>query len=285
VEALKKLGWLDGKTIQIDHLYLSDGPDRAASLEARAKELVALKPDVIYTGTSPAVDAVRRQTTTIPIVFVGVNNPLAAGFVSSLAHPGGNITGFANYEPSTYGKMIALLKEVAPRTQIIAFMYSNRYIGDNRSGWVVPRELMEEAAKSHSVKLIETPAGSEQEIEQIFTKLAEAQATAVLIQADAYFVQNRSLIVSAAARNHIPTIYPFSVFALVGGLMSYGNNLDEQSRQAAGYVDRILKGANPADLPVQLPIKYELVINMKAANALGITIPPSLLSTADEVIE
>jgi putative ABC transport system substrate-binding protein len=285
IEALATFGWIEGKTIQIDRLYIGDPAQGAATMEARAREMVALKPDVIFTATSPAVDAARRATTTIPVVFVGVNDPLAAGFVSSLAHPGGNITGFANYEPSAIGKMMALLKEVAPRTQMVALMYSNRYTVGDRRDWIIPREIMIEAARTHGVRLIDTPLGDTQEFDRTFAKLAEDQTTSVLIQADGYFVQNRDQIVSAAARNHVPTIYPFSVFVSAGGLMSYGINIDERVRQAAGYVDRILRGAHPADLPVQMPTKYEFVINMKVANALGTIIPPQLLSTADEVIE
>jgi putative ABC transport system substrate-binding protein len=284
IDGLTKLGWIDGKTIRIDRRFVDDEGDRVATLEARAKEIVALKPDVILTGSSPAVDALRRETRTIPIVFVGVNNPLAADFVSSLAHPGGNITGFANVEPTTIGKMIELLKQAAPRTKAIAFMYSSTYISFKRD-WLIPEQATDEAAKAYSVKLLDTPVGSEQEIDRTFAKLGEDQTTAVIILADVYLLQQRNLIVTSAARYRIPTIYPFPVFPAAGGLMSYGNNLAEQFRQAAGYVDRILKGANPGDLPVQMPTKYELVINIKAANALGISVPPSLLATADRVIE
>jgi putative ABC transport system substrate-binding protein len=286
IDALLKLGWIEGKTIQIERRYIGEEPDRAATMEARAKEIVAFKPDVIFTGTSPAVEALRRETKTIPIVFIGVNNPLAAGFVSSLAHPGGNITGFANVEPSAFGKMIALLKEIDPRVRTVAFMYSNRYISGNFTrDWIISREATDAAATAHSIELIDTPAGNEQEIERTFLKLGEDPTAAVVILADGYFVSRRDLIVSSAARHRVPTIYPFSVFASAGGLMSYGNSLVEQNRQAAGYVDRILKGANAADLPVQMPTKYEFVINLKAANALGINFPPSLLASADEVIE
>lgn len=286
LEALAKLGWSEGKTIQIERRYAGDEADRAATLEARAKEIVALKPDVIYTGTSPAVDAIRRETKTIPIVFVGVNNPLAAGFVSSLAHPGGNITGFANFEPSAIGKMIAFLKEIAPRTRTIAFMYSNKFIsGGITRDWLIPRETTDAAAKAHSLELVDTPVGNEQEIENTFKKLGEDPTAAVIILADGYFVGLRNSIVTAAATYRVPTVYPFSVFASAGGLMSYGNSLAEQNRQAAGYVDRILRGASAGDLPVQMPTKYEFIINLKAAHALGINFPPSLLSTADEVID
>jgi putative tryptophan/tyrosine transport system substrate-binding protein len=286
IDALGKLGWTEGKTIKIERRYAGDEADRAATLEARAKEIVALKPDVIFTGTSPAVDAIRRETKTIPIVFVGVNNPLAAGFVSSLAHPGGNITGFANIEPSAFGKMIALLKEIVPRIRTVAFIYSNKFIAGNFTrDWIISREATDAAANAHSIELIDTPVGNEQEIEQAFKKLGEDPTAAVIILADGYFVGRRNLIVTSAARYRVPTIYPFSLFASAGGLMSYGNNLDEQLRQAAGYVDRILRGAIAADLPVQMPTKYEFVINLKAAKALGVDFPPSLLSSADEVIE
>jgi putative tryptophan/tyrosine transport system substrate-binding protein len=287
IEALAKLGWIEGKTIQIDRRYVvGEAADRAAALEARAKEIVALGPDVIFTGTSPAVEAVRRETRTIPIVFVGVNNPLGAQFVSSLAHPGGNITGFANVEPTTIGKMIELLKEVAPRIQAVAFMYSKIYAGGGfRREWVISQETTDQAAKTYSVQLLDTPVENEQEIDRAFAKLGADQTTAAIILADAYFLQQRNLLITSAARYRVPTIYPFPIFPSTGGLMSYGNNLAEQLPQAAGYVDRILRGAHPGDLPVQMPTEYELVINTKTANALGITVPPSLLSTADKLIE
>jgi putative tryptophan/tyrosine transport system substrate-binding protein len=286
-EALVRLGWLDGRTIRINQFYAGDGPDLAATLDARANEIVALKPDVIFTGTSRAVDAVRRATKTIPIVFIGVNNPLAAGFVSSLAHPGGNITGFANFEPSTIGKMTNLLKEVAPRIRTIAFIYTKTNdIGSNWSrDWIISEAVTDQVQRASSVRFKDAPVENEEDIERTFEKLGEDPATAAIPLPDGYLLRQRSLIVNLAARYHVPTIYPFAPFATAGGLMSYGNDLAEQGRQAAGYVDRILRGTNPGDLPVQLPTKYEFVINMKAANALGITIPPTLLASADNVIE
>ena len=290
IEALVKLGWIDGKTIRIERRYATgEAADRAAALEARAKEIVALGPDVIFTATSPAVEAVRRETSSIPIVFIGVNNPLGAHFIASLAHPGGNITGFANVEPTTIGKMIGLLKEVAPRIRAVALMYSNVYAGGGRE-WIVSQETTDQAAKNYSVELQDAPIENEQDIDRAFAKFGEAksagdQTTAVIILADAYLLQQRTLIVTSAAKYRIPAVYPFPIFPSSGGLMSYGGNLPEQFRQAAGYVDRILKGAHPGDLPVQMPTGYELVINMKTANALGLTVPPSLLSTADKVIE
>jgi putative ABC transport system substrate-binding protein len=284
MDGLAKLGWIEGKTIQIDRRFAGDTADQLATLEARAREIVALKPDVIFTSTSPAVDAVRRQAGTVPIVFIGVNNPLAAGFVSSLAHPGGNITGFANVEPSTIGKMIELLKEVAPRARSIALMYANSYVNFKRD-WIVSQETMDQAAKTYSVELLDSAVANEQDIDRAFAKFGGDQATAVMILADAYLLEQRSLVVASAARYRVPTIFPFPIFSSIGGLMSYGGNLPDQFRQAAGYVDQILKGANPGDLPVQLPTRYELIVNMKAANALGITVPPSVLSIADKVIE
>jgi putative ABC transport system substrate-binding protein len=287
VEALAQLGWIEGKTLQIDRRFvIGDAAGRAAALEARAKEIVALAPDVIFTATSPAVDAFLRETQSIPIVFIGVNNPLAAHFIASLAHPGGNVTGFANVEPSTIGKMIGLLKEVAPRIQTVALMYSTLYASPGFSReWIISREATDQAAKAYSVELVDAPVESEQEIDRAFARLGENQTTAVIMLADAYFLQQRSLIVASAARYRVPALYPFPVFPLNGGLMSYGNNLAEQLRQAAGYVDRILRGANPGDLPVQMPTAYEFVINTRTANTLGVTVPPSLLSIADRVIE
>ena len=286
IEALAKLGWIDGKTIQIEHRYVvGEAAERPAALQARAREIVALGPDVILTGTSPAVEAVRRETATIPIVFMGVNNPLGAHFIASLAHPGGNITGFANVEPTTIGKMIGLLKEVAPRTRSVALMHSNVYAGGRRE-WIVSEEATDQAAKNYSVELVDAPVENEGDIDRAFAKFSgEDQTTAVIILADAYLLQQRSLIVTSAAKYRIPAIYPFPIFPAAGGLMSYGSNLAEQFRQAAGYVDRILKGTHPGDLPVQMPTMYELVINLKTANALGIAVPASLLSTADRVIE
>ena len=286
IDALAKLGWIDGKTIQIERRYVvGEAAERPAALEARAREIVALGPDVILTGTSPAVEAVRRETSTIPIVFMGVNNPLGAHFIASLAHPGGNITGFANVEPTTIGKMIGLLKEVAPRTRSVAFMHSNVYAGGRRE-WIVSQEITDQAAKNYSVELVDAPVENEADIDRAFAKFSgEDQTTAVIILADAYLLQQRNLIVTSAAKYRIPAIYPFPIFPTSGGLMSYGSNLAEQFRQAAGYVDRILKGAHPGELPVQMPTMYELVINMKTANALGIAIPASLVSTADRVIE
>jgi putative ABC transport system substrate-binding protein len=284
IETLAQLGWIDGKTIQIERRYVADAADPEATLDARAKEIVALKPGVIFTASSPAVEALRRETSTIPIVFVAVNNPLGAEFVSSIAHPGGNITGFANVEPTTVGKMIELLKQVAPRTRTIAFMYGNVYVRFKRD-WIISEEATDEAAKTYSVKLFDAPVASEQDIEQAFAKFAADQTTAVIIVADTYLLAVRNLIISCAARYRVPAIFPFPIFPSSGGLMSYGSSLAEQFRQAAGYVDRILKGESPGDLPVQMPTDYEFIINLKAANALGLTIPPSLLSTADKVIE
>ena len=284
IETLATLGWVEGKTIQIERRYVGDAADQVASLEARAREIVALKPDVIFTASSPAVDAVRRETRVIPTVFIGVNNPLAAGFVSSLAHPGGNITGFANVEPTTVGKMIEMLKQIAPRTRTVAPMYGNAYVHFRRD-WIISQDTIEQAARTYSVELRDSPVANAEDVDRAFAKFGSDQTTAVMILSDVYLLEQRSLVVASAARYRVPAVFPFPAFPVAGGLMSYGSNLPDQFRQAAGYVDRILKGANPGDLPVQLPTRYELVINMKAAGALGITVPPSLLSLADRIIE
>jgi putative ABC transport system substrate-binding protein len=284
VDRLATLGWTDGKTVQIERRNAGDPANPAATLETQAKEIVALVPDVIFTATSPAVEALRRETRTIPIVFIGVNNPLGADFVASLAHPGGNITGFANVEPTTAGKLIELLTEVAPHTRHIAFVYSNTYVGFKRD-WIISQEATDQAARTYSVELSYIPVANEQDIDQTFAKFGEDQATAVIVLADVYLLHHPKLIAASAARYRVPAIFPFPVFTSAGGLMSYGSNLPDQFRAAAGYVDRILRGTSPADLPVQMPTKYQMIINTKAANAIGITIPPSLLSIADQVIE
>jgi len=281
---LQKLGWIEGKNLQVERRYVGDAADQEATVDARAKEIVSFAPDVIVTATSPAVDALRRETKTIPIVFVGVNNPLAAGFVSSLAHPGGNMTGFANVEPTILGKMIELLKEVAPATRTVALMYGHTNVSFKRE-WFISPEAADQASSTYAVKILDNPIANEQEIDRAFAKLGEDRTTAVIVMADAYLLLQRNLVIAAAARYRVPAIFPFPVFPASGGLISYGSRLADQFREAADYVDRILKGAHPGDLPVQMPTKYELVINVKAARALGIDVPLSLLSTADKVIE
>ena len=284
IDTLGQLGWIDGKTIQIERRYVDDAPDRVAMLDARAREVVALKPDVIFTATSPVVDALRRETSTIPIVFMGVNNPLAAGFVASVAHPGGNVTGFTNVEPSTIGKMIELLKQVAPQTRTVALMYGKTYVNFKRE-WIIQQDATDEAAKTYAVELVDAPVENEADIDRAFATFGGNRTTAVMVLADIYLLEQRSFVVASAARSRVPTIFPFPAFPAAGGLMSYGSNLPDQFRDAAGYVDRILRGIEPGDLPVQMPTKYQLVLNAKTASALGITFPPTLLAIADNVIE
>ncbi len=277
--ALEVLGWREGQNIRIDIRPSSEaaGP---AEVDAVASELVSLKPDVILAHTTPVVAALRKQTTTIPIVFVSVNDPVGSGFAASLAHPGGNVTGFANYEPAVLGKMTELLKEIFPRLGRLSVMYNVNVAG--ASSW---REPMAAAARAYSIELANAPVRDEDEIENTIASIGKDPTGGLLILADPFLGLRADLIVSSVARHKVPTIYPFRFFVDAGGLVCYGNNLVEQWRQAASYIDRILKGANPADLPVQLPTKFDFAINLRTANALGVTIPHSLLISADEVIE
>jgi len=274
---LEKMGWKYGQNIQIDYRWTGSASTPTESIVPLAQELVLLQPDVILAQTTQVVAALQRVTKTIPIVFVSVGDPVAAGFVDSLAHPGGNITGFANSETSLFGKLVEMLKEVAPRIRQVALMFNPR----------LPRfgTAVEQAAQSYGVELVEAPVQSDADIERLIAGLRDSLSNGLIIIADPFLGNRQKLIVSLAARYRVPTIYPFRFFVDAGGLMSYGNDLNEQYRQAAGYINRILEGERAADLPVQLPTKYELVVNLKTASELGITFPPALLARADEVIE
>ena len=233
IQALAALGWIEGKTIQVERRYVGDTADQVATpkgqrrLSSSGRTLSLRRPVRLLT-----------QSAAKPGPF---NNPLAADFVASLAHPGGNITGFANVEPTTIGKMIELLKTVAPRTRAIALKYGNTYVNFKRD-WIMSQETMDQAAKTYSVELLGTPVASEADIDRAFAKFGADQTTAVMILADVYLLGQRNPVVASAARYRVPTIFPVPVFPAVGGLMSYGGNFPDQFRQAAGYVDRISKG-------------------------------------------
>jgi putative tryptophan/tyrosine transport system substrate-binding protein len=281
-QTLQALGWTDGGNLRVDYRQLPDDPDRFRTVAA---ELVGLAPDVILAYGPPAVAALRRETRSIPIVFAQVSNPLGAGFVESMAHPGGNITGFTNFELTIGGKWLEALKEIAPRVTRSAII-SNP---DNASqgGFLGAIEV---AAASLGIQVVPVALRAAAEPERTITEraidaFAREPNGGMIVLPDFITINLRQPIVTLAARNRLPTVYPFRFFATTGGLMSYGVDQIEQSRQAASYVDRILKGAKPADLPVQAPTKFELVINLKTAKTLDITVPPSLLARADELIE
>jgi putative ABC transport system substrate-binding protein len=242
-------------------------------------ELVDLQLDAIFDQSTPVTRALARETQTIPIVFVYVADPIGSGFAPSLAHPGGNITGFTYLEPTTGGKWVGLLKEIAPRTAHVALLYNPA---------TAPKFYMssvQAAASSLAIEASTAPVHARDEIEGVIAALARKPGAGLLVMPDVFNDANRELIIALAARSGVPAIYPRPVFAESGGLIAYGADFMEQFRQAAGYVDRILKGANPGDLPIQEPVKFNLTINVKTAKSLGLTIPTSLLVAAEEAIE
>jgi putative tryptophan/tyrosine transport system substrate-binding protein len=277
-DALTKLGWAEGSNLRIELRWGAADPDRIRTL---AKELVDQRPDAIFDQTTPVTGALARETQTIPIVFVYVADPIGSGFAASLARPSGNITGFTYVEPTTGGKWVGLLKEIAPRTVHVALLFNPATTPPLK--FYIPS--IQAAASSFAVEASNAPVHAKDEIEGVIAAQAHNPGGGLLVMPDVFNDANRELIIALAARSGVPAIYPRPVFAESGGLIAYGANLAEQFRQAAGYIDRILKGANPGDLPIQQPTKFELVINVKTAKALGLSIPQSMLLLADEVIE
>jgi ABC-type uncharacterized transport system substrate-binding protein len=278
--ALAKLGWTEGSNLRIELRWSAADADRTRTL---AKELVDLRPDAIFGVTTPAIGALARETRTIPIVFAGVSDPIGGGFVANLAHPGGNITGFmtSNADPALGGKWVELLKQIAPRTVRVALLFN--------PATVVPVQFfmpsIQAAASSFAVQVSAAPVHGKDEIEGVVAAQARDPGGGLIVMPDVFNDVNRELIIALAARYSVPAIYYNRFFSEPGGLISYGDVRSEQFRLAAGYIDRVLKGEKPADLPVQVPTKFELLINLKTAKALGLSIPDKLLATADEVIE
>jgi putative tryptophan/tyrosine transport system substrate-binding protein len=269
-QELERLGWSPGRNIRIDYRYAP----AAAEVQTLAKELVA--------QSRPATAALQRETRTIPIVFNFVIDPIGAGFITSLARPGGNITGFQDYEPSVAGKWIAMIKEIAPRTTRVALL-------GNPSTAPYYEYLLQRAAAAAPSLGVEVLPGriknDAADIERALVAVASVPSSVIFILPDSTTSINRDLIIALVARNRVPAVWTGRFFAAPGGLISYGVVYADQYRQAASYVDRILRGAKPGDLPVQTPTKYETVLNLKTAKALGLTVPPGLLVAADEVIE
>jgi putative ABC transport system substrate-binding protein len=246
-----------------------------------AKELVDLRPDAILGFTTPVIGFLARETRTIPIVFAGVSDPISSGFTASLAHPGGNITGFTFVESTMGGKWVELLKEIAPRTERIALLFNPATAPPLTS--FMPS--IQAAASSFAVEVSAAPVQAKDGIESVIAAQARNPGGGFIVLADVFNAANRDLIISLAARYGVPAMYSNRFYAKIGGLIAYSPDLAEQFRQSAGYIDRILKGAKPDDLPVQQPTKFELIINLATARAIGLTVPPILLATADEVIE
>jgi putative ABC transport system substrate-binding protein len=276
-QALADFGWTDGRNVRMD---LRWGGGDINRIRALAQELVGLQPDIILANSTPATVAVRRETRTIPIVFVNVSDPVASGIVARLDRPSGNTTGFAFLEASLGGKWLELLSEIAPGLKRAAIMFN-----PDTSPASVHMPSLETAARSLKVAPIIAPVHSDAEIEMAITALGREPGGGLVIMVDIWTLWHRAPIISAAARNNVPAVYAVSDVARDGGLLSYGVDRVDPFRRAAAYVDRILRGEKPGDLPVQFPVKYEMVVNLKTAKALGLTVPPSILLRADEVIE
>jgi putative tryptophan/tyrosine transport system substrate-binding protein len=278
LEALEQLGWAQGRNLQIEYRWAGADRDR---IQRCAAELVGLNPDVLVGQATPSVAALQQATRTIPIVFVNVSDPLGSGFIESLARPGSNITGFSNFEPSMGGKWVELLKEIAPHVTRIALMSNPKTSPQARA--YLPS--IDSAALSLGLQLIASPVHDSAEIEDAIAKIARDPGGGLILPSDIFTLNNRELILRLADQHRVPAVYPFREFAQSGGLLSYGVDMVSQFRQAAPYVNRILKGEKPGELPVQAPTKFELVINLKTAKVLGIAVPLTLQVAADEVIE
>jgi len=275
---LIELQWIDGRNMHIDYRWGAGDVDR---MRLFAQELVRLNPDVLVGISTPATAALQAATRTIPVVFAWVSDPVGSGFVSSLADPGGNITGFLNIESSVIGKWLALMHEIAPQVSRVGFLfnpqtapYARYYLDTFRS-----------AASALAITAINAPVLSVDEVEAFMTKFGREAGAGLIIMSDTSMNVYRKTIYSLAARYRVPTIYPYRFFAAEGGLMSYGVDVPDLLRGAASYVDRILRGEKPNELAVQQPTKFQLVINVKTAKTLGLVIPQTLLATADELIE
>jgi len=278
-QELERLGWVDGRNIRIEQRWTGGDAER---LRAYTAELVASAPDVIVANPTPIVAALKQATRTIPIVFALVSDPVSSGFVESWAQPGGNITGFTSFESSMAGKWLQALKQMAPRVTQVTVVFNPETAA---SGGEIFLRPLEEAASPFGFQVRPARVRSAAEIAGLGDPSASGGTTGLLVVPDIFTTNHRDEIIALAARQRLPALYPFRFFAASGGLMSYGIDTLDVFRRAASYVDRILKGAKVGELPVQGPAKFELAINMRTANSLGLTVPPSLLSLADEVIE
>ena len=277
-EGLQKLGWAESHNIRIDTRWAVE----AQAMQQLAKELVALQPDLLLSHSTPTTAALLQETRTIPIIFATVSDPIGSGFVASFPRPGGNVTGFTNIEPTTAGKWLELLKEIAPRVSRVALLFNPA-----TAPYAEPyfHGSFKAAAASFAVQAIAAPVHKASELEAFFDAQAQEQDTGLILMTDIFLITHRAEVISLAARYRLPAVYPYRLFAELGGLLSYGNETNDNFRRAATYADRILKGAKPSELPVQAPVKFELVINLKTAKALGLDVPCSSRQRADEVIE
>ena len=279
-QGLAALGWIDSRNLKMEVRWGGGDANRA---RIYAKELVALQPDVILGQGTPVTAALQRETRTIPIVFVVVTDPVGDGFVAGLAHPGGNITGFLTSESAITGKMLELLTEIAPSLKRVAILFNP---DTAPGGGAYYLRGFEAAAQSSKMEAIVARARSDPEIETVVTSLGREPKGGLVVMPDFFMFNHVEPIISVATRNNVPTIYPWRfVVGKNGALLSYGPDLRDIVRRGAPYVDQILRGAKPANLPVQVPVKFEMAVNVKTAKALGLTVPPSMLLSADEVVE
>ena len=279
-DGLKTLGWIEGQNLKFDIRWSQADLDR---MKTEARELVASKPDLIVSHTTQPTAALQRETKTIPIMFLIVSDPVGSGFVASLPRPGGNITGFINLEASLGGKWIELLKEIKPDTKRAALMFNP----DTATYSKYYLEPFQAAARLQGIEPVAAPVRNVADIERAITALDGQRDVGLVVMPDAFIAvrKNRDVMTSLVARQRLPTIYPYRYFVADGGLISYGIDQVDLYRRAPVYIDRIFKGAKPSDLPVQLPTRFELIVNMKVAKAQDISIPATLLARADEVIE
>ena len=277
LEGLQSLGWIEGRNVQIDYRWAGGDHDKARTF---ARELIATMPDVMVPSTNQVTRILQQETPTIPIVFAFVGDPVGSGFVASLARPGKNITGFANFENSIGGKWVELFKEIAPHAKRVGFVF-NPDAAPNVGFF----HAAEAAAPSLGIKLAALAVRDASDIEQGIAAFASEPGGGLIVAPHAVTLGNRKLIIELAVRYRLPAVYSDRYFAESGGLVSFGNNTADLFRRAATYIDLILKGANPADLPVQLPTKFELIVNLKTAETLGLTLSESFLIRADKVIE
>ena len=273
------MGWSAGSTVQIEVRWTSADVNQIRML---AKELVSLRPDVILSHGTVVTAALQKETQTIPIVFVIVSDPVGSGFVGSLQSPGGNITGFINLEAQLAGKWLELLTKIAPTVRRAAAIFNPDTAAGRGSYY---RPSFEAAALSRNVEPISSPVYNDADIETVVTSLGREPGGGLVVMPDNFTINHRSPLILMAARNNVPAVYWYSAYAREGGLLSYGVDNADIFRRSASYVDRILRGAKPAELPVQVPTRYETVVNLKTAKELGLTVPPDLLVAADEVIE
>lgn len=275
---LKERGWTLGRDLQIEYRYTGGDADLTRRY---ARQLLALQPDVLFATTNTSMAALHAEHTSIPTVFAMVSDPIGMHYVESFARPGGNVTGFTPFEPSLGGKWVSLLEEVTPNIKHIGIVY-NPEPGNNSAAF---RKSIDEVANKVGIESIEAPKGDASDIDRLIRSLKDKPKSGLIFLPDALTSVRRDYFTAMVAQSRIPAIYPLRLYCAAGGLMSYGVNLDKIYAGAASYVDRILRGASPAELPVQAPTEFELVVNQKAARQFGLQLPPSLLGRADEVIE